>query len=730
MRLKYHPQRDMMDCGAACLQSICKYYGKNVDLQYIRELCHITRNGVSMLGIADAAESLGFKTIGIKLNLEQLANDVHLPCIIHWSQQHFVVVISVTKRHVTIMDPAAGILKYKTADFQKSWLHLREKDSDENLGAALLLSPTPSFYNKEFKATSSLKFSHFVKLMVPYKSVTWKIILCMLLGCVFSLIFPYLTQQIVDVGISNSDLSFISLILLAELALLMGQIINNIIRSRLMLTITSGISIGLISNFLGKLMRLPITFFDTKHIGDILQRIKDFNRIESFLTSTLLSLVLATIVFLVYGVMILSYSLKILSIFVVGSVVYVCWVSMFLKKRRKLDYMQFQYLSSNQSTMIQLVNGMQDIKLNSCERTKRWEWERLQNQIVRLRRYSLNLSNIQTAGSSMIDQAKNLIIVFLAAEGVISGRISIGELVAIQYIIGQLNAPLHQFVSSMQEFQDAKISMERMQEVETVPEEEKQFDHVDNPQLDNCDIHFKNVTFHYDGPRSPKVLDDINFKIENKKVTAIVGMSGCGKTTLLKILLSFFPTNSGSVVVGTTPLNNISPKEWRGKCGVVMQDGFIFSDTIERNIALSDGEIDRERVISAAKSANIHDYIMSLPMKYNTRIGAEGQGLSSGQKQRLLIARAIYKNPAFIIFDEATNALDAKNERAIVENLNEFYKGRTVVIVAHRLSTVKNADQIVVLDKGRVIEIGTHTSLIDKKGAYYNLVKNQLELGA
>ncbi|MDE6352277.1 MAG: peptidase domain-containing ABC transporter, partial [Muribaculaceae bacterium] len=498
MRLKYHPQRDMMDCGAACLQSICKYYGKEVDLQYIRELCHITRNGVSMLGIADAAESLGFKTIGIKLNLEQLANDVHLPCIIHWSQQHFVVVISVTKRYVTIMDPAAGILKYKTAEFQKSWLHLREKDSDENLGAALLLSPTPAFYDKEFKATTNLKFSQFVKLMVPYKSVTWKIILCMLFGCVFSLIFPYLTQQIVDVGISNSDLSFISLILLAELALLVGQIINNIIRSRLMLIITSGISIGLISNFLGKLMRLPITFFDTKHIGDILQRIKDFNRIESFLTGTLLSLVLATIVFLVYGVMILSYSLKILSIFVVGSVVYVCWVSMFLKKRRKLNYMQFQYLSSNQSTMIQLVNGMQDIKLNSCERTKRWEWERLQNQIVRLRRYSLNLSNIQTAGSSMIDQAKNLIIVFFAAEGVISGRISIGELVAIQYIIGQLNAPLHQFVSSMQEFQDAKISMERMQEVETVPEEEKQFDHVDNPQLDNCDIYFNNVTFHYD----------------------------------------------------------------------------------------------------------------------------------------------------------------------------------------------------------------------------------------
>lgn len=728
MRLKFHPQRDMMDCGAACLQSICKYYKKNVDLQVIREFCHITRNGVSMLGIADAAESLGFKTIGIKLNFEQLANDVHLPCIIHWSQQHFVVVISVTRRRVTIMDPAAGILKYHISDFLNSWLHLREEGSNDNLGAALLLTPTPAFYNYNFKSTSSLNFSHFVKLLLPFKSETWKIILCMLFGCIFSLIFPFLTQQIVDVGISKSDLSFIFLILLAELALLIGQIVNNIIRSRLMLTITSGISVGLISNFLEKLMKLPITFFDTKHIGDILQRIKDFNRIESFLTSTLLSLLLASIVFIVYGVMILSYSLKILFIFVIGSILYVSWMSIFLKKRRKLDYMQFQYLSSNQSTMIQLVNGMQDIKLNSCERSKRWEWERLQNQIIKIKRYGLNLTNIQTAGASMIDQAKNLIIMFFAAEGVISGYLSIGELVAIQYIIGQLNAPLHQFVSSMQEFQDAKISMERMQEIETITEEEKLFNHVDNPKLDDCDIYFKNVTFHYDGPRSPKVLDNICFKIENKKVTAIVGMSGCGKTTVLKILLSFFSPTNGHILLGDIPLNNISPKEWRSKCGVVMQDGFIFSDTIERNIALSDGDINYDRIISAAKTANIHDYIMSLPMKYNTRIGSEGQGLSSGQKQRLLIARAIYKNPAYIVFDEATNALDAKNERAIVENLNEFYKGRTVIVVAHRLSTVKNADQIIVIDRGKVVEIGNHTSLIERKGAYYNLVRNQLEL--
>lgn len=729
MKIKFHPQRDMMDCGAACLQSICEYYGKKVDLQFIRELCHITRNGVSMLGIADAAETLGFRTIGIKLNLEQLANDVLLPCIVHWSQQHFVVVISVKKRHVTIMDPAAGILKYTTADFLNSWLHLRDTDSINHLGAALLLSPSTIFYNKNFKSTTSLNFSHFIKLLSPFKSTTWKIMLCMLLGCIFSLVFPFLTQQIVDIGISNSDLNFISLILLAELALLIGQIVNNIIRSRLMLAITSGISIGLISNFLGKLMKLPITFFDTKHIGDILQRIKDFNRIEAFLTSTLLSLLLASIVFVVYGVMILSYSLKILFIFVIGSILYVSWVSIFLKKRRKLDYMQFQYLSSNQSTMIQLVNGMQDIKLNSCERRKLWEWEHLQNQIIKLKRYGLNIANIQTAGASMIDQAKNLIIVFFAAEGVISGLLSIGELVAIQYIIGQLNAPLHQFVSSMQEFQNAKISLERMQEIDSITEEEKLFDHIDNPDLDDCDIYFNHVTFHYDGPRSPRVLDDICFKIESKKITAIVGMSGCGKTTILKIILSFFTPTYGNVTIGNTSLNNISPKEWRSKCGVVMQDGFIFSDTIERNIALSDEEIDSNRIILAAKAANIHDYIISLPMKYNTRIGAEGQGLSSGQKQRLLIARAIYKNPAFIVFDEATNALDAKNERAIVDNLYEFYKGRTVIVVAHRLSTVKNADQIIVIDGGKVAETGSHTSLIEKKGVYYNLVKNQLELG-
>lgn len=461
----------------------------------------------------------------------------------------------------------------------------------------------------------------------------------------------------------------------------------------------------------------------------ILQRIKDFNRIEAFLTSTLLSLLLASIVFVVYGVMILSYSLKILFIFVIGSILYVSWVSIFLKKRRKLDYMQFQYLSSNQSTMIQLVNGMQDIKLNSCERRKLWEWEHLQNQIIKLKRYGLNIANIQTAGASMIDQAKNLIIVFFAAEGVISGLLSIGELVAIQYIIGQLNAPLHQFVSSMQEFQNAKISLERMQEIDSITEEEKLFDHIDNPDLDDCDIYFNHVTFHYDGPRSPRVLDDICFKIESKKITAIVGMSGCGKTTILKIILSFFTPTYGNVTIGNTSLNNISPKEWRSKCGVVMQDGFIFSDTIERNIALSDEEIDSNRIILAAKAANIHDYIISLPMKYNTRIGAEGQGLSSGQKQRLLIARAIYKNPAFIVFDEATNALDAKNERAIVDNLYEFYKGRTVIVVAHRLSTVKNADQIIVIDGGKVAETGSHTSLIEKKGVYYNLVKNQLELG-
>lgn len=729
MKVKFCAQRDMMDCGAACLQSICQHYGKEIELLHIRNLCHITRNGVSMLGIADAAEALGLNTIGVKLTWEQLCKDAHLPCIIHWNQRHFVVVAKIRNDIVTVMDPAIGILKYKKTDFQKCWLQLSGTNVAEKMGAALLLSPTAKFYSstKEKHSGASTQISALLKHLRPFRSRMAIITLTMLIGCAVSVIFPYLTKEIVDTGIKNSDLGYISLILIAELALLIGLLVNNVIRSRLMLSLTTGISIELISGFLGRLMALPITFFDTKHIGDIIQRIKDFSRIEEFLTETLLSLLLSVATFAIYGAMMLNFSLTILIIFLLGSALYVGWVTIFLKKQKRLDYTMFQLLAGNESNLIQLVNGMQEIKLNSCERKKRWEWERLQNQIFKLKRYGLRLQNTQSTGAAMIDQAKNLIIVFLAAKGVVDGNITVGELVAIQYIIGQLNAPLHQFVSFLRSLQDAKISMERMGEISSVTEEEKLFSHIRQGNASGGYIRLDHVSFQYDGPRSSKVLNDVSFTVPQGKVTAIVGMSGSGKTTILKLMLSFFYPTEGDILIGETPLKHISPKEWRKHCGVVMQDGFLFSDTIENNIALSDGEIDACRVVRAAKIACIHEHIMSLPMKYNTRIGADGHGLSAGQNQRLLIARAVYKNPEYIFLDEATNSLDTTNEVNILCALQSFFKGKTVVIVAHRLSTIKNADNIVVLANGRVAEQGTHQQLIANQKEYYTLIKNQVD---
>ncbi len=730
MKVKFCAQRDMMDCGAACLRSICRSYGKEVGLQQIRDLCHITRNGVSMLGIADAAEALGLKTIGVKLTWEQLCKDAHLPCIIHWNQRHFVVVVKVRKGIVTVMDPAIGILKYPKTDFLKCWQQFGGTATAERMGATLLLSPTAEFYSssQEKNSAADTRIPALLKLLRPFKSSMALVTLTMLIGCAISVVFPYLTKEIVDTGIKNSDLGYITLILIAELALLMGQVANNVIRSRLMLSLTTGISIELISSFLGRLMALPITFFDTKHIGDILQRIKDFGRIEEFLTETLLSLLLAVATFAIYGAMMLNFSFVILAIFLGGSALYVGWVTIFLKKQKRLDYMMFQLLAGNESNLIQLVNGMQEIKLNSCERKKRWEWERLQEQIFKLKRYSLRLQNTQSTGAAMIDQTKNLIIVFLAAKGVVDGAITIGELVAIQYIIGQLNAPLHQFVQFLRSLQDAKISMERMGEIGSVTEEEKMFRHTGQVDASGCPaIRFDHVSFQYDGPRSPKVLKDVSFSVPHGKVTAIVGMSGSGKTTILKLMLQFFHPTDGSILIGNSPLQNVSPKEWRKCCGVVMQDGFIFSDTIENNIALSDEGVETDRVKVAAKMACIHDYIMSLPMKYNTRVGTDGQGLSTGQKQRLLIARAVYKNPEYIFLDEATNSLDATNELNILHSLHTFFRGKTVVIVAHRLSTIKNADNIVAIAGGRVVEQGTHQQLLSNQKEYYTLVKSQMD---
>lgn len=724
-------QLDSMDCGPTCLKIVAKHYGKNYSLQNLRDLCHISREGVSLLGISDAAEAIGFRTMGVKLDFDQLCGEAVMPCIVHWNQRHFVVVYKVERRrgqtYVHVSDPASGLLKYTEEQFLKSWVSIREGDG--GLGIALLIEPTPKFYDEKGDEDKRLGFKGMLKYLKPYRHFIAQLLLAMLTGSIISLILPFLTQSVIDVGIGTSDLHFVVIILIAQVVLVLGQMANELIRSWLMLHMTTRVSISLISDFLAKLMRLPISFFDSKMVGDIMQRIGDHSRIQTFLTGSLLSIVMAAVTFVVYSAVMGGYDLKILGIFILGSALYVGWVLLFLRRRRKLDYMRFQEAAANQSSIVQLIGGMQDIKLNGCEKQKRWEWERIQARLFNVSVKGLALGQTQQVGGTFIDQTKNVFISFLAASAVINGDMTLGMMTAMQYIIGQLNAPISQFIKFVQEAQDAKISLERLGEIqERKDEEDPERDYIREIPED-ADIEFKDVVFQYNGPHSEKVLDGINIKVPHNKVTAIVGASGSGKTTMLKMMLGFYEPVSGEVLLGGNRIGDYSPSVWRGECGTVMQEGFVFSDTIAGNIGVSDEKPDMEKVRKAVRIANIEDFIGGLPLRYNTKIGAEGNGVSTGQKQRLLIARAAYKGSRYLFFDEATNSLDANNERVIMENLDELFENRTVVIVAHRLSTVKNADNIIVLDKGRVVEQGTHKELTEKKGYYYELVKNQLELG-
>lgn len=724
-------QLDSMDCGPTCLKIVAKHYGKNYSLQNLRDLCHISREGVSLLGISDAAEAIGFRTMGVKLDFDQLCGEAVLPCIVHWNQRHFVVVYKMERRrgqtYVHVSDPASGLLKYTEEQFLKSWVSIREGDG--GLGIALLIEPTPKFYDEKGDEDKRLGFKGMLKYLKPYRHFIAQLLLAMLTGSIISLILPFLTQSVIDVGIGTSDLHFVVIILIAQVVLVLGQMANELIRSWLMLHMTTRVSISLISDFLAKLMRLPISFFDSKMVGDIMQRIGDHSRIQTFLTGSLLSIVMAAVTFVVYSAVMGGYDLKILGIFILGSALYVGWVLLFLRRRRKLDYMRFQEAAANQSSIVQLIGGMQDIKLNGCEKQKRWEWERIQARLFNVSVKGLALGQTQQVGGTFIDQTKNVFISFLAASAVINGDMTLGMMTAMQYIIGQLNAPISQFIKFVQEAQDAKISLERLGEIqERKDEEDPERDYIREIPED-ADIEFKDVVFQYNGPHSEKVLDGINIKVPHNKVTAIVGASGSGKTTMLKMMLGFYEPVSGEVLLGGNRIGDYSPSVWRGECGTVMQEGFVFSDTIAGNIGVSDEKPDMEKVRKAVRIANIEDFIGGLPLRYNTKIGAEGNGVSTGQKQRLLIARAAYKGSRYLFFDEATNSLDANNERVIMENLDELFENRTVVIVAHRLSTVKNADNIIVLDKGRVVEQGTHKELTEKKGYYYELVKNQLELG-
>lgn len=721
-----------MDCGPACLRMVARFYGKRYSLSTLRDHCHITRDGVTMLGISDAAEETGFRTLGVKINIEQLLGEASLPAILHWHQNHFVVLYRVKqkngKRIFYIADPAIGKVKYGEAEFLQWWL-ADVKPGEENEGICLLLEPTEEFHAGKDEESGMSRFKFILSYLKPHRKLFLQLVLGMLLGSLFMLIFPFLTQSIIDVGIQNQDLNFISLVLLAMMALFLGQISVEFIRGWILLHISTRINISLISDFLIKIMSLPIGFFDTKRTGDLIQRILDHDRIQSFLTVSSLSILFSIVNFMIFGIVLLAYNTTIFLVFLAGSLLYALWVYLFMKRRKELDYARFSYMAENQGNLFQLVTGMQEIKLNNCEKEKRWDWEQIQAKLFRVSLKSLSLTQYQNVGALFFIRTKDIVIIFLSASLVLKGDLTLGMMLAIQYILGQVNNPVEQMVNFIREAQDADISMARLDEVGTLKDEEGTDDMLATAIPPEHGIRVDRISFQYEGPHSPFVLKDLSLAIPASKITAIVGPSGSGKTTLIKLMLGFYPLATGSITIGNFPLEKISPKFWRSVSGAVMQEGYIFSDSISSNIAMSREHVEPEKLSRAIRIANLDEFVESLPTGLLTKIGSEGHGISEGQKQRILIARAVYKDPDFIFFDEATNSLDANNERVIIDNLNEFFTGKTVVVVAHRLSTVKNADQIVVLDRGCIVEQGTHQELTFARGAYYELVKNQLELG-
>jgi len=717
---------------------IAKYYGKNIPIAKLRQLTQIGKEGVNLLGIAEAAEKIGFRTKALKLTQKQLSDEARLPAILHWDQNHFVVLCKITSpsflkrtssETYVVADPAKGMIKYNEQDFKKSWI--ATKNEQRGVGISLLLEPTPNFYNTDNVDGHSQKpgWGFLYQYLLQHRKYFLQIILSLCVASILQLIFPFLTQSIVDVGINTHNLQFIVLILIAQIFLVFGRTFSEFIRSRLLLFIGSRINLNILSDFWMKLMKLPVSYFDTKKTGDILQRIGDHSRIQSFLTGSTLGVLFSMINFIIFSIVLLSYKSDIFFVFCAGSILYFLWIRFFLKYRRKIDRQRFSIASRENSATMQLIHGMQEIRLNNCEKSMRWEWEGLQASLFKLSFKSLSLSQVQQAGAIFINETKNLVITFLVAAAVIDGQLTLGVMVAIQYIIGQLNSPVEQLIGFMQQAQDAKLSLERINEIHEVEDEEKEGVVFQKHLPRDKGISIKNLSFTYTGAGNEPVLKDINLHIPEGKVTAIVGMSGSGKTTLLKLLLRFYEKYEGEIRIGENNLRNISHNFWRDQCGSVMQDGYIFNATIARNIGITDETPQYEKLDHACEVAHISEFVESLPLSYYTKIGNEGTGISAGQRQRILIARAVYKSPSYLFFDEATNSLDANNEKMILESLDQFFKGRTVLVVAHRLSTVRNADNIVVLHKGRIVEQGTHAELIDSHSHYYELVKNQLELG-
>ena len=719
-------QTEAKDCGPTCIKIIAKYYGKAINTQQLRDLSETTREGSSLMGLSDAVEGMGFRSLGVKVSYDQLL-EATLPCIIHWNQNHYVVLYKLKNDTAYVSDPAHGLLSLTKEEFLSHWIGNNARENSEE-GIALLVEPTPKFYDEEFDEEQKFGFSFIFKYLFKYKKFLVQLIVGLVAGSLLQLVVPFLTQSIVDVGIKNQDLDFIYLILFAQLALFIGRTFLEIIRSWILLHLSTRINISLISDFFIKLMKLPISYFDVRMTGDLLQRINDHKRIERILTSSSLSIIFSMFNLIIFSLVLGYYSMQIFGVFVIGSVLYIGWVLYFFKRRKELDYKRFSQVSQEQSKVIELINGMQEIKLHNAERRMRWNWEFVQARLFKISMKSLTLEQTQSVGSNFINELKNMLITILSATLVINGQITLGMMMAISYIVGQLNAPVVQLIGFMRDVQDAKISIERLGEIHDMDDEEK----PDDPRVTQIpkesSIKLSNVSFRYTGGLAP-VLKDLTLDIPANKTTAIVGASGSGKTTLMKLLLGFYKPDDGKVTVNDFSFQDLSQKSWRAECGVVMQEGYIFNDTIARNIAVGEDYVDKDRLFKAIEIANIADYITELPKGYNTKIGAEGVGLSTGQKQRLLIARAVYKNPQFLFFDEATSALDASNEKVIMENLNDFLKNRTAMVIAHRLSTVQNAHQIVVLDKGKIVETGNHDSLIAQKGEYYRLVKNQLTLG-
>ena len=700
-------------------------------------MCYLDRGGSPLLGVNDAAERIGFRCMGVKSTFDKFATGGIFPCIVHWRGDHYVVVYKTKikkkngrwKGKIYVADPAFRKVVYTVEEFLEGWIS--DVEEGEKKGIFLLLVPTLDFFQPDIHSGKNpkVKLSFFYSYIKPYKKAFVQVILGMLIGLLFSFIFPFLSQSVVDLGILSNNLNFVYLVLASQLILSVSELGIGFIQSWIFLHVSSRISIALISDYIAKVLNLQMRFFTTKSTGDIMQRIGDHGRIQRFFTGTTLGVAFSFVSFFVFACILAYYNLRMLLIFAAGHALYVAWVLSFLKIRRELDYKYFDKAARNQSSLIEIITGAEEIKLSGAEQKMRNKWESIQAELFKLGIKGLSIGQIQSVGSFFFSNITNITLSAYSAYLVINGEITLGMMMALSYILGQLKGPVGAFIGFVHSLQDAKISLERLGEVHLQKDENRDNESkVNELSPQSRDIYLNNVTYGYYGEKIAPVLKNVSIVIPHNKITAIVGESGSGKTTLVKLLLGYFEPLEGEILIGKTNLKNLNTKYWRSQCAAVMQDGFVFSATVAENIAISADMIDKERLYDASVIANFHEFVEQMPMGYNTKIGETGSGISQGQRQRLLIARSVYKDPSFIFLDEATNALDANNEKIVIDNLNRFLSKRTAVIVAHRLSTVKHADQIIVLDKGAVAETGTHHELLELKGVYYNLIKNQLEL--